>query len=346
MPTVPALPSIHRLQISNILLGIMGLVAYGVSMFTSGPVSVIITAIGVVGFLISSGVLVRRSQHVWPRVKTIGLSLLTAIAGSYLILALIIVLGQDLIADQTSSFFQPKALAPETVAKLAAGVETLELTTPDGAHLRGWLVRNSDEPRTPLLIYFEGSGSDVAKMIPYVHTLDGWSVALINYRGFGQSTGTPSQANSFADATFIYDTLTQRSDIDAQRVATMGYSLGTGVAVHLSEQRPTRGTVLAAPYDSQTIIGLKRPPFYLPLMGLMRPYFDSISRAPRIKTPLLTLIGATDPVVPPDLSHKLVSQWGGAVEVKTYTGEDHDLLLHANSSWVDISAFLQTIGQK
>jgi pimeloyl-ACP methyl ester carboxylesterase len=277
----------------------------------------------------------------------VALSLLAVLAGSYLILFLLVFFFQDTIANQTSSFFQPKALSPEAAqARAASDVEDLELTTPDGARLRGWLVKNSTEPRAPLLIYFEGSGSDSSKMIPLVRALDGWSVALINYRGFGQSEGTPSHANALADATFIYDTLTQRSDIDADHVVAMGYSLGTGVATHLSEQRPTAGTVLVAPYDSLTLIGLRRPPLYAPLLGILHRYFDSISRAPEIKTPLLVLVGSADSVFPPELSQKLAGQWGGAVEVKTYPGEDHDLLLHPNSSWADIAAFLQTLKQK
>ena len=75
----------------------------------------------------------------------------------------------------------------------------------------------------------------------------------------------------------------------------------------------------------------------------MKRYFDSISRAPGIKTPLLVLIGSADPVIPPELSQKLAGQWGSAVDVKTYLGEDHDLLLHHNSSWADIGAFLRTL---
>jgi pimeloyl-ACP methyl ester carboxylesterase len=334
----------HRLQISNILLGITGIVAYAVSMFTSGAVSVVITVIGLLGFVLTLGLLIRQRRRFGPIVKTTALSLLTVIAGSYLILFLLIFFFQDTIANQTSSFFQPKAISPEAAqALVASDVETLDLATSDGARLRGWLVKNSTEAQTPLLIFFNGSGSESSAMIPFARKLDGWSVALVNYRGFGQSEGTPSQANALADATFIYDALTRRPGIAADRVVAMGYSLGTGVAVYLSEQRPTAGTVLVAPYDSQTLIGLKRPPLYAPLAGSLHRYFDSISRAPRIKTPLLVLVGSADSVFPPELSQKLAGQWGGAVEVKTYPGEDHDLLLHDNSSWADIKAFLQTL---
>ena len=65
-----------------------------------------------------------------------------------------------------------------------------------------------------------------------------------------------------------------------------------------------------------------------------------------IKTPPLVLIGSADSTVPPELSQKLAGQWGGVTDIKTYPGEDHDLLLHNNSSWTDIASFLRTLEQK
>ncbi len=169
---------------------------------------------------------------------------------------------------------------------------------------------------------------------------------LVNYRGFGLSEGTPGQEHAFADAVFLYDTFSRRPDVDASRVVAMGYSLGTGVAVYLAEQRPVAGVILAAPYDRLTLTGLKRPLVYAPLAGVMLRFFDSISRAPGIASPLLCLVGSEDASVPPELSYKMAGEWGGATIVKTYPGAGHDLLLHDGVVWEDISAFLQSLEQK
>jgi pimeloyl-ACP methyl ester carboxylesterase len=330
-------------QIICIILGIAGITAYAMSKFISGKVIVFITAFGVLGFIVTLIFNAIKIKNIGKIIRMLAIDLLTVILGVYVILFLVIFFFQDRIANDTSSFFQPQKISEQAAqAVLSPQVEAIDLTTPDGIRLRGWLVNNSENAKSPLIIYFDGSGSETSQMIPYMQRLSGWSVALVSYRGFGLSEGTPSQSNAFADATFLYDTFSQRDDVDSAHIVAMGYSLGTGVAVYLSEQRPVAGTILVAPYDYWTLIGIKKPGIYTPLTGLMKHYFDSISRAPLIQNPLLCLIGSLDTNVPPDLSLRLVSQWGGASTVKTYQGEDHGVLMHDNASWTDIADFLQS----
>lgn len=346
MATQSARRTTSWLQIICVLLGIMGLLAYAISKFSSGKTVVILTAVGILGclgILLALAVRVRRFGLIAGRIAG---TLVAVCAGTYLILSPLIFFFQDTFANRTNAFFQPRGISEVAAQALTASdVLPIDFTTPDGARLRGWLVRNTDAARAPLVIYFDGSGSLTADMIPSMRRLQGWSVALVAYRGFSPSTGTPSQARAFADAMLIYDTLAQRPDMDPGRIVAMGYSLGTGIAVYLAEQRPVVGTILVAPYDSQTLIGLKQEPIYAPLMGIMKRYFDSIARAPEIRSPLLCLIGAADPVIPPERSLRLVGRWGGETMVKTYPGEDHSLLLHENSSWDDISAFLASVAE-
>ena len=76
MTGTPTTHNEHRLQIINILLGITGIVAYAISMFTSGAVGVVITAIGLLGFLLTLGLLIRRLRRFGQIVKTTAISLL------------------------------------------------------------------------------------------------------------------------------------------------------------------------------------------------------------------------------------------------------------------------------
>ena len=336
--------SIFRLQIACQILGVAGFMSYATSKFTSGKLVVVATAIGLIGFLVTLILMAFSLKNCSRMIKYIGLSILAAMVGGYLILFICVYFFQDTIANRTSTFFQPRTIPDEIAnAYTEPGVLPLNLLTPDGFHLRGWMVQNSDQEKAPLLIYYGGSGSESSEIIPYAKKIDGWSIALLNYRGFGLSEGIPTHAIVLADALFIYDNLVARADIDPERVVVMGYSLGSGIAVYLSEQRQTTGTVLVSPYDYWTLIGLKRTPLYAPLTSLMNHYFNSIDHAPGIHTPLLCLIGAEDVTVPTARSLNLVNAWGGRVEWISYPGEDHGLLFHPNRSWVDILDFLSEI---
>jgi hypothetical protein len=347
MPAQPKAKNEFWLKIFCILLGTTGLLAYAASKFTNGKLVVIITGLGILGFLIMLAILALRQKKFWRILKAVGISLLAVIVGTYVLLFVFIYFFQDTVANQTSSFFQPKSISVEAAQALETpDISEIALTSPDGTHLRGWLVQNASGAKAPLVIYFGGSGSESSELIPLARNLDGWSVALINYRGFGLSEGTSSHSRALADGLFIYDSLTARADLDSSHVVAMGYSLGTGVAVHLSEHRTVAGTILVSPYDHWSLIGLKQTPLFAPLEGIMKPYFNSIASASAIKDPLLCLIGSEDAFVPASLSLNLVKSWGSETKVISYQGEDHSLLFHSNNSWTDIQDFLEKIEHK
>ncbi len=333
-----------KLQVTSILFGVFGLAAFLASKFANGRLIVILTVAGLVGFLVTAAVLAVKIKHFWKALGVLALDLFLAVIGAYLLMFFILLFFQDTIADRTSTFFQPSTLTAEAAKEVAnVNVEALSITAPDGVELNGWLVDNADADPSPLMIIFNGSGSESSGLIPYVKNLAGWKVALVNYRGFGTSEGTPGRQKALDDALVVFDALSARADIDPGRTVSMGYSLGTGVAAYLSAQRATAGTILVAPYDKLTLIGFKRSPAYAPFAGIMRPFFDSAALAPGIKTPLLVLMGSLDTNVPPELSRRLAEFWGGDAKVVEFPGEDHGLLFHQNHSWDKISEFLNSI---
>jgi pimeloyl-ACP methyl ester carboxylesterase len=209
--------------------------------------------------------------------------------------------------------------------------------------LRGWLVHGDVRDRAPLIIYFGGSGSESSHVLGKARLLAPWSVAMMNYRGFGQSTGEPTPGRALADALLVYDRLIQRPDVDASRIVVMGYSLGTGMAVHLAGQRPTMGVVLFAPYDSLKLVNPGQSAIYDPLQPMMKRYFASIDIAPQIDAPLLVLVGSQDVVFPPEVGRRLAGAWGGPVQIEVYEGEGHTMSEYNEASWQDVKTFLEML---
>ena len=184
---------------------------------------------------------------------------------------------------------------------LATGLEIDEvrITTFDGLSLRGWLARSSTatQERLPLAIYFGGNAEEVSYITGLTSRIPGWSLLAVNYRGYGGNAGEPSERTLFADALSVYDWAANRADVAPSRIAAIGRSLGSGVAVYLAAERKLAKIVLVTPFDSLRAVAQHHYP-YLPVSLLLRHPFDSIGHAPRISTPMLVITAEMDSIVP------------------------------------------------
>lgn len=237
-------------------------------------------------------------------------------------------------------FFRQKLLN-ENVSALARAdtVENIELKMKDGIKIKGWLVKNVRGGKSNLLIYFGANAEEVSYLIPRMSKFKGWSVALLNYRGYGASEGMPGEKELFSDSVEIYDYFAGRDDIDKSKIAVMGRSIGTGVATYLAEQRSVKSVVLVTPYETLTSVAKEKLPF-LPVGLLFKYHFDSISRAPSIHSHLLMLVGNKDTLIPNWHSEKLAKAWGGPVQYEVIDGAGHNTIDDGENYWNMIDNFL------
>jgi len=198
----------------------------------------------------------------------------------------------------------------------SARAEALSIAT-DGAVLKVWRLGAGDRA----VIYFGGNGEDVAANIsPFASDFPDTAVYLVNYRGYGGSTGAPSEAALLADAELVFD----RVRAQHAHVAVIGRSLGSGVAVHLAAVRDVGELALVTPYDSVLRIAQRQLPF-VPVSLLLKDTFDSASKAPRVRAPVLVLLAEVDTSIPRDSSARLVAAFApGQVEVRTIAATDHN----------------------
>jgi hypothetical protein len=244
---------------------------------------------------------------------------------------------------QERLIFFPQPLTEDPLkANTGAAIEEVSLVTADQVRLRGWLV-HAVAARTPapILIYFGGNAEEVSWLASTAGRYAGWSLLLLNYRGYGASEGKPGEAALFADALQIYDYALGRAR--GGRVAVMGRSLGSGVAVHVAAQRPVAGVILVSPYDSVESVAKGIYP-YLPISLMLKHRFDSLARAPGIKAPLLCLVASDDRVIPRPHSARLYAAWGGPRQWREIGAADHDSLAGEPEYWDAIAAFLAKLG--
>ena len=199
-------------------------------------------------------------------------------------------------------YFAQRALMyfPDTAraAPADAGIpeaEEVVLNTGDGENVIVWHVPARGE--RPVWIYFHGNGGSISYRIDRFRSLtaQGEGLVALSYRGYGGSSGRPTEAGLIADARAAYDFAVKL--YPAERIVLWGESLGSGVAVALATERPIARIVLEAPFLSAADIAAGVYP-YLPVRLLMKDQFRSDLRVPKITVPILILHGDRDAVVP------------------------------------------------
>jgi hypothetical protein len=256
----------------------------------------------------------------------------------YIGLSVLLYLFQDRL------LFHPQPLSPaaaERVARSAPQAAAIQITASDGTQLHGWLSLPPSTP-APMIIYFGGNAEEVSWMVPQVPRWPGWAAACVNYRGFGQSAGSPSEEALFADALRIYDALVARPEIDKTRVVAFGRSLGTGVAVHLAAERKLQGLFLATPYDSIRALAQERYPV-VPVGLLLRHPFDSLARVPSLKLPALVIAASEDRMIPPAHARRLFDALAQPKRWQLLQDADHGSIVDDKRYWRHIDAFLLTL---
>ena len=240
---------------------------------------------------------------------------------------------------QERLIFFPQPLTQDPLkANPGVAIEEVNLIVSDRVRLHGWLVKATPAPSpAPLLIYFGGNAEEVSWLASTAGQYAGWSLLMLNYRGYGRSEGKPGEAELFADALQIYDYAARRAD--AGRVAVIGRSLGSGVAVYLAALRPVAGVILVSPYDSVESVAKGVYPF-LPIGLMLKHRFDSLARAPGVKAPLLCLVAGDDRVIPRPHSERLYAAWGGKKQWREIPGTGHDDVAGEPDYWRAIADFL------
>jgi fermentation-respiration switch protein FrsA (DUF1100 family) len=181
-------------------------------------------------------------------------------------------------------------------------VSEVSFQSDDREKLLAWYVA----PRAgkPIVLYFQGNADGLNLRADRFNwlTADGTGLLALCYRGFGGSSGTPTEDGLIRDARAAYDFAAAR--YPATRIVLFGESLGTGVAVALAAERKIAGLILDAPYSSTVDVGAAVFPF-APVRWLMKDTFHSDERIARVTVPLLVLHGEQDRVVPIRFGEKL-----------------------------------------
>ena len=185
-----------------------------------------------------------------------------------------------------------------------AGAQSIRLRSGD-ADLKIWVVPRAG---AQAILYFGGNGEDVAwNLAGFSAAFPGHSIYLVNYRGYGGSSGEPTEAGLLADAVAAFDHLQPRHP----EISVIGRSLGSAVAIHLASVRAVHRLVLVTPFDSLVNVGRGQMRVF-PVALLLRDRYDSAARAPTIRVPTLLVVAGADRLVARERSSALAAAFTAA----------------------------------
>ncbi|OOH78902.1 hypothetical protein BOW65_17040 [Pseudomonas koreensis] len=218
-----------------------------------------------------------------------------------LIVAVYLVLCAALFFFQRSLIYFPQPNA------VTSADSQLTLSMPDAQV--SVITRERAGPRA--LIYFGGNAEDVSRNLPeFAQAFPEYAVYLLNYRGFGGSGGSASEAAIAEDALALFDQVYASHP----QVSLIGRSLGSGVAVRLASQRSVQNLILVTPYNSLEEIAARQYP-WVPVKWLLKDRFESGKYAAHIRVPTLLLAASDDEVIPRANTQRLLENFPQGVAV-------------------------------
>jgi dienelactone hydrolase len=214
------------------------------------------------------------------------------------------------------------------------------LRAADGTRLSGWLMTPRIRGPHPAVVYFGGRSEEVSWVVRDAGKLfPGMTVLAVNYRGYGESHGEPAETFMVEDGCMLFDWLAARAHVDPRRIAVVGRSLGSGVAVQVAKERPAHSVVLITPYDS--ILALAKRKFrVMPIEYLLRHRFESIKFAPSLRAPTYVLRAASDDIVPHSHTDQLVAKLAQLCGDDTIPHSDHLNIPYLEATQSRIAEFL------
>ena len=231
------------------------------------------------------------------------MTVLLALGFTYAGLLVVLKLSEDQLVF-------PVAPWTGTLAEPLPGLDPVrvEVTTADSVRLVGWRMGDPADSSASWLLMFHGNGGDISHGGRQEHYAAlralGLNLLTFDYRGYGESSGEPSEAGVYRDADAAYGYLRDTLGVPPERLLIFGHSLGSAVAVDLASRVPARALILEGAFTSVPDVG-QRTYFFVPVRLLARNRFASHEKIAEVNVPMLFLHATADAIIPYDLGRRL-----------------------------------------
>lgn len=182
--------------------------------------------------------------------------------------------------------------------------EDVFLETSDGKKLHGWFIPAASKGAAPVVLFFHGNAGNIGhrwEKIRILHDLDA-SVFIIDYRGYGQSEGKPSEAGIYKDTEAAYAYLAGRG-VAPEKIVIYGESIGGAFAIDLAARKSVKALIVEDTFTSMPAMIRRTMPF-IPTFVLAT-QLDSLSKMPKVHAPKLIFHSIDDEIIPFEMGKAL-----------------------------------------
>ncbi len=282
----------------------------------------------------------------WSRTRT-------GMVGVAVLLGVLVFVIPNLLRQVTNSFlFHPVRGQDRTPKDVGLAYLDLRLEADDGVATEAWWIPYSGPAGSGLgvsVVTFHGNAGTMADRLEHTRLLHdrGVSVLCAEYRGYGDSEGSPDEEGLAADARAALDRLGEFAAPRGDRIVVHGRSLGGAVAIRLASDEPVDGLLVESTFTSlQEMASRSGIPFASHLVAYR---FDSLDRVGSVVAPVLIVHGEADELIPFSMGEQLrdrVASAGGKVDLLGVPGGTHnDTWVRAGDVyWLRVSSWLRSIG--
>lgn len=201
------------------------------------------------------------------------------------------------------------------------GGEVIEIKTSDGERLVAW--HRSPPAGRPIVVFFHGSAdSPNQRAVRFLGLVSAqFGILAPHFRGYGGSTGHPSEKGLALDADAIYRYC--NAHYRPEQIVLWGFSLGSAVAVSLASKKEIAALVLEAAFTSLADVAKNWVPF-LPSRFILRDRFQADQAIKSVKAPILMIHGGSDRDVPLDLGKRLFESAPEPKQLVVFDAAGHD----------------------
>ncbi|HEF4759633.1 TPA: alpha/beta hydrolase [Pseudomonas putida] len=234
----------------------------------------------------------------------------TLVLAVVILAALYLALCAALFVFQRALIYYPQPRADSSAPLLSLSVDDVQVNVSTRPHAG---------PKA--LIYFGGNAEDVSRSVPeFAAAFPGHALYFMHYRGYGGSSGSPSEEAIARDAMALFD----KVYAEHPQIAVVGRSLGSGVAVRLASVRPAEKLLLVTPYNSLEELAARQFRWF-PVQWLLKDKFESWRYAKHINIPTHLIAAEQDEVIPASSTQRLYHHFPkGVATLRVIPGTGHN----------------------